>query len=134
MATTAKKKKTEQASNPVGRPRSLTPEDVAKLVIEFDNYIKTSSIPVIAEFAYKNGLTRQSLYDYDEFSTLLKICTEKKEAQLELMSLRGEVNSTQAIFSLKQMGWKDRESKIVFVDPKTLTDKELKELIDNGGQ
>jgi hypothetical protein len=28
--------------------------------------------------------------------------------------------------------WRDRVEKIVYVDPKTLTDKELKELINNG--
>lgn len=28
--------------------------------------------------------------------------------------------------------WRDRIEKVVYVDPKTLTDKELKELIDNG--
>lgn len=112
--TTAEKKRrkpaeTKETPNPVGRPRNLTTDDVNDLVTAFDQYIKETEIPVIAEFAYKNGLTRQTLYDYEEFSTLIKICTEKKEAQLELKSLRGEVNPTQAIFSLKQMGWTDKQ-------------------------
>ena len=33
----------------------------------------------------------------------------KKEAQLERLALRKEINHTMAIFSLKQLGWKDTQ-------------------------
>lgn len=95
--------------NKGGRPRNLSAEQVANLLQKFEQYINETDIPIIAEFAYQNEINRQTLYDYDEFSTLIKICIDKKEAQLERKALQGEVNPTVAIFSLKQLGWKDRQ-------------------------
>lgn len=48
------------------------------------------------------------LYDWPESSTLLKLCIDKKEAQLERKALAGQINVVMAIFSLKQQGWSDR--------------------------
>lgn len=75
----------------------------------FSKYIEDTDIPIIAEFAYQHDVTRQSLYDYDAFSTLLKKAIAKKEAQLERLALMGQVDKTMAIFSLKQLGWSDRQ-------------------------
>jgi hypothetical protein len=33
---------------------------------------------------------------------------DKKEANLEIMSIYNQINTRQAIFSLKQLGWSDR--------------------------
>ena len=49
------------------------------------------------------------MYDYDEFSALRKRAIDKKEAQLERMALSGDVDKTMAIFSLKQLGWSDKQ-------------------------
>lgn len=111
MATAEKRKKrTNEISNPVGRPRIHDRSEIAQKLID---YINETDIPVIAEFCYKNGIRRDYLYemgsDDEELSNAIKMCIEKKEAQLELKSLRGEVNPTQAIFSLKQIGWRDRQ-------------------------
>jgi hypothetical protein len=35
------------------------------------------------------------------------MCIAKKEGALERMALEGKVNTSMAIFSLKQLGWKD---------------------------
>ena len=91
-----------------GRPRNLSDDEVFDLVDRFEDYISTTDIPIIAEFAYKTGIARQSLYDYPEFSTLTKAAIDKKEAQLERLALGGKVNTTMAIFSLKQLGWRDK--------------------------
>lgn len=115
-----------------GRPKEYTEDKMGELVERFREYIDTTDIPIIAEFAYQNDIDRTLLYDNEQFSTLRKKCIAKKEANLERGALLGQVNPTVAIFSLKQLGWKDRQEKVVYVDPKTLSDDELEELIKNG--
>lgn len=116
----------------VGRPPKVKEVDMPELVQKFRDYIDTTDIPIVAEFAYKHGFGKMYFYERQEFSELIKICHAKKESALEIGTLTNQLNATMAVFSLKQMGWRDKEAKVVFVDPKTLTDKELKELIDNG--
>ena len=47
------------------------------------------------------------------FSTLLKKCIAKKEANLEKGALTGKLNPSMAIFSLKQLGWRDKKEEEV---------------------
>ena len=76
--------------------------------MEFERYIADNDIPIIAEFAARHDVTRELLYEWDDpFPTLLKRCVYKKEAALERLALSGDVNCSMAIFSLKQLGWKD---------------------------
>lgn len=89
---------------PAGRPQE---HDREAILAKFLIYIAETPIPIVAEFAAQNGLYRQWLYDTDEFADAIKQCTSKKEAALERHALNGDVNCTMAIFSLKQLGWKD---------------------------
>ncbi len=91
-----------------GRPRKYTKDQVDEIIAKFEEYIKYHDVPIIAEFAYENDIIRESLYDYQEFSTVLKKCTAKKEAALERGMLSGKFPPAAAIFSLKQLGWSDR--------------------------
>jgi hypothetical protein len=91
--------------HPGGRPREY---DRGALAREFESCIEATEIPIVAEFASQRGVPRFLLYDWPEFSTLLKNCTDKKEAALERKALAGEINVVMAIFSLKQQGWSDR--------------------------
>lgn len=86
------------------RPREW---DRAELLQQFLEYIEKTEIPIIAEFAYTHGILRESLYEMPELSYALKQCVTKKEHALEAKALSGSVNCTMAIFSLKQIGWKD---------------------------
>lgn len=92
-----------------GRPPKHTPEQIAKLVAKFRQYIENTELPIIAEFAYQNEISKQTMYEKDEFATLLKMATAKKEAALEKKTLTGEYNASMAIFSLKQLGWRDKQ-------------------------
>jgi hypothetical protein len=94
----------------IGRPRQYNRAALAKLMAQ---YIDDTEIPIIAEFAHQSGVLRELLYDWPEFSTLLKRCTEKKESALERMALAGKVNVSMAIFSLKQLGWSDKQEQTV---------------------
>lgn len=91
-----------------GRPQKYTDAFVKELAKKFERYIEETDLPIIAEFAYQNGVTKQLLYEREEFSTLVKRCVEKKEARLERGLLTGEYNAPGAIFSLKQLGWRDK--------------------------
>lgn len=86
------------------RPREWDREELRIALLD---YIERTPIPIAAEFAYTNGLHRQQLYEMEELSDALKQCITKKEAALESQALNGSVNCTMAIFSLKQLGWKD---------------------------
>ncbi len=91
-----------------GRPQKYDDARIAELVEKLKQYIEETEIPIIAEFAALNGLYKQFFYDHEEFSDLIKIAISKKEAALERGALSGTLNPTMAVFSLKQMGWRDK--------------------------
>ena len=93
----------------VGRPPTFTGEERKELLSKFEKYIDENNIPILAEFAYMNNVTRQSMYDWQEFSTLIKRCIDKKETNLEKGVLSGKLNAAMGIFSLKQLGWRDKQ-------------------------
>lgn len=92
----------------MARPVEYTPEKLAEIEQAFLQYIAENDIPIVAEFAYISGIRRTTLYDHPELSNAIKACIDKKEAALEKLGLEGKVNSSMAIFSLKQLGWKDK--------------------------
>ena len=105
-----------------GRPLKYNEEQVAEICEKFEKYINETDLPIIAEFAYMNDLCRQGLYDYPEFSTLLKKLVDKKEAQLEKLGALNIINSTMAIFSLKQLGWTDKQEIALREEPTVIRD------------
>lgn len=116
----------------IGRPPKFDEPDKQKLYDEFAEYIASTDVPVLATFAASKGLWKQYFYDHKEFTNLVKLCATKKEGALEEGALTGKLNAPMAIFSLKQLGWKDRAEKIVFVDPASLTEAEIKALLNDG--
>lgn len=93
------------------RPRKHNRKKLLKALLA---YIDGEDVPVIAEFAYQQGLHRQQVYEIaegcPELSDAIKRCISKKEARLEKGALAGELNPSMAIFSLKQLGWKDTQA------------------------
>ena len=87
----------------MARPRSRTQTQDEQMFKKFEKYINDTTLPIIAEFAYMNEIDRNYLYDNAIFSTLLKRCIAKKEANLEKGALTGKLNPSMAIFSLKQI-------------------------------
>jgi hypothetical protein len=88
----------------VARPREW---DRAELLEALIQYVENTDIPILADFAHKHGVLRPMLYDMPELADAIKRCAEKKESALETLALSGAVNCSMAIFSLKQLGWKD---------------------------
>ena len=96
----------------MARPTKYTAEVIEQIRQAMETYTDVTPIPIIAEFAYMNKVPRQTLYQFaeenDEFSDTIKELIDKKEANLERMALNKEIEKTMAIFSLKQLGWKDK--------------------------
>ncbi len=97
------------AKRKVGRPPAYDEKQVEEIKEKLIKYIDETDVPIVAEFAYTNDIPRQALYDYEQFSTLIKKLIDKKEAQLEKLGLFNVINSTMAIFSLKQLGFRDSQ-------------------------
>lgn len=112
----------------VGRPRK---HDIKKLLDAVDPYLESTPLPIVAEFALQNGITKSYLYELakmekeagrPELSTAIKRISDTKQVVLEKGALLGKFNSSMAIFSLKQMGWRDapeeteKNEKVVIVD------------------
>lgn len=83
--------------------------DRAKLLKSLEEYVQNTEIPIFKEWCSFNGLLAQTVMAWPEFKELHDLCIGKKEAGLERASLNGAVNNTQAIFSLKQLGWRDKQ-------------------------
>lgn len=92
-----------------GRPPKYTPERIQEIIELMDKYTKETEIPIFADFCYKNNLIRQYLYEIPDLSDAIKRMLQRKETILEIGALTGELNNTMAIFSLKQMGWTDKQ-------------------------
>jgi hypothetical protein len=103
----------------MGRPVEYTPERIADILSKLTEYMENTEIPILAEFAYMNNIPRQALYEHPEFSDARKEIISKKEAQLERLALTGDINTTMAVFSLKQLGWSDKQERIL----KTIDDE-----------
>lgn len=89
----------------LGRPIEY---DREKLLADLEKYVNETEIPIAAEFAYLNGMSRSYLYEIPEISDAIKWLITKKEAQLERKGMNNEINTAMAIMGLKQLGWKDK--------------------------
>ena len=94
----------------IGRPPKVNVED---LINDAENYIATANPPILAEYAHMHGITRQYLYELAGknkiLSDTIKKISEAKEIKLEKGALSGEYSANMAIFSLKQLGWSDKQ-------------------------
>ena len=93
-----------------GRPPKVNIED---LINDVDDYLKHANPPIVAKYAHQHGITRQYLYELakkdEDLSDAIKRISEAKEAMLEEKALKGQYNASMAIFSLKQLGWRDKQ-------------------------
>ena len=94
------------------RPVKYTDEVIANIAEAMNEYTIRTDIPIAAEFAWQNSIPKSTLYNLaeknEELLEAIKRLTDKKEAQLERQCLNGKIDKTMAVFSLKQLGWKDK--------------------------
>ena len=128
-----KSAKKRKGKHPGGRPRTVNPpERIADILKKLETYIEDPKnlVPIIQEFCYLNDVSRDTLYDNKEFSTLLKKLIAKKESMLEKLCLQNKVNAPMAIFSLKQLGWRDRFDSEMKDGKEVATDAALNRIAD----
>jgi hypothetical protein len=98
-----------------GRPPKVNIDD---LINDADEYIKTADPPIVNEYAHLHNITGNYLYHLadklegegkPELKHTIKKIAEAKAVILEKKTLNGQYNSSMAIFSLKQLGWKDKQ-------------------------
>lgn len=103
------------------------------MVKVIDKYVEDTDIPILKEVCYQNHWPYDTIMKQQRNSEILwqsiKRLLDKKESQLERLGLMGKIDRTMAVFSLKQLGWRDKKEmevstekgndlKIVFVDGK----------------
>lgn len=99
-----------------GRPTKLNPQQRKEVLEAFRLYIERTPDATIVGFCafdpigQKYLITKDNIYDWDEFSELRKYAIQKQEAYLVQAGGTGRYNPTMAIFRLKQPqhGYKDR--------------------------
>jgi hypothetical protein len=87
-----------------GRPPKIPRKE---LVRRFEEYIESHELPIVSEFALQVGYHRKNIYKIPEIQESIARCITKKEFALEHGALTGKYQQSMAIFSLKQLGWKD---------------------------
>lgn len=119
----------------MARPRSTSKYDVDEICRALDSYteqcLKQKEVPILKEVFVKKGwnynyitrtLNGRLLEKGDErLETSIRNLIDAKEYMLERLGLKGKINTTLAVFSLKQLGWRDQQQ----VDTDT-NDKKIK--------
>ena len=87
--------------------------NIKKMAKIIEEYSDKTELPILKEVCYINkwnyDYVMQLQREYDELSQSIKHLLNKKEVALEKGAIIGKYNNTMAIFSLKQLGWKDRQ-------------------------
>ena len=111
-----------------GRPPKLTPLERAEVYEALRLYIERTPDPTVVGFCawdpvgIKYRMSKTNMYDWEEFSPLIKQSIAKQEAFLLQAAGQGRYNATLAIFRLKQPqhGYRDRIDTDITSDGKSL--------------
>ena len=92
----------------MARPKTGKYDNLIKDIVEYTN---NTEYPILKELCYKKH------YNYDTIMKMQRVDGElmqsikellyKKEAYLEREGIKGNLAQTMAVFTLKQLGWKD---------------------------
>ena len=93
-----------------GRPLKY---DVNEIIEIMDRYIEETELPIFKEVCYLNNWNSKYIYELgsknEDLSDTIKKLSDKKEAELEKGGVTGKYNPTIVVFSLTQLGWKDKQ-------------------------
>lgn len=93
----------------MARPKTGKYDNLRQDIID---YTIATEYPILKELCYQKHYS----YDYvmelqrkdDELAQSIKELLYKKEVYLEREGIKGNLAQTMAVFTLKQLGWKDR--------------------------
>lgn len=98
----------ENKSSKLGRPKTGKYDNLVK---EIQEYTKKTEYPILKEFCYKKHYNYDTIMKYqrdnEELMQSIKELLYKKETYLEKNGILGKLSNTMAVFTLKQLGWKD---------------------------
>jgi len=109
------KRKTTKTSTEKQKPGRKRIYDAEVLAEQLDNYIENSEDPMIEEFCLINKMSKDTIYrlekECDALAYAIKKCSIKQEVRTVRKAESGEINTTFAIFKLKQkrFGWTDKQ-------------------------
>lgn len=92
----------------MGRPNTGKYDNLIEDIVEYTN---NTEYPILKELCYMKHYN----YDYvmqkqkndENLSQSIKELLYKKEAYLEREGIKGNIAQTMAVFTLKQLGWRD---------------------------
>ena len=106
------KQDSDKPKNPVGAPRQYNAEQINKDLIA---YMNSTDDPYVEEFILSQPFVADTFYRYVNESKELSDTTKRIHAKQMMRTVRkaesGDINSTFAIFKLKQKcyGWTDKQ-------------------------
>ena len=94
----------------MARPTKYNQDEMIDII---ERYIEDTELPIFKEVCYKNNWYDKYVYEMaqknEELSNSIKKLIAKKEVELERGGITGKYNHSVTIFSLKQLGWKDKQ-------------------------
>jgi hypothetical protein len=97
--------------------KKYDPDFMADEVISYLNEcLRKKKVPIFKEVTVKEGWTyfyvERIRHDerYQRLDEAIQALMDAKEYMLERLGLDGKIDKTMAVFSLKQLGWKDQQS------------------------
>lgn len=116
--TKTKKKPTTKkvSTNKVVEPKSKY--DIETVCKQMEEYTMSSEIPILKEFAFNHNLDYNYLVQLrdrtaekgdNSLSKSISRMLCKKEFMLEKLAMREQINVSFAVFSLKQLGWREKQ-------------------------
>ena len=101
----------------MARPITYHPEEMIEII---EKYTEETELPILKEVCYLNNWNYDTVMRLQRENELLyqsiKRLLAKKEVVLEKKGLDGSMNKSMAMFSLKQLGWRDRQEVTVNTD------------------
>lgn len=105
------------AKHPGGAPRKYKAEEIAKDLQEYiDKEIEAGNEPMIEKFCFpRDRPSKETVYrqakECEELANAIKRCSQAQEIYTVEGAQNGSINSTFAIFKLKQkrFGWRDKQ-------------------------
>lgn len=99
-----------ETKRPRGRPQKYNIEEMVDIICE---YTDNTVLPILKEVCYLNGWNFDTLMNLErqneDLNWAIKRLLQKKEVEVERGGLIGKYNQTMAVFTLKQLGWKDKQ-------------------------
>lgn len=81
-----------------------------------DTCIRKKKVPILKEVVVKMGWNYDTVMGlerkegWEQLSEAINRLVNTKEYMLERLALDGKITNTMAVFSLKQLGWKDQQT------------------------